>query len=123
MKVIKNKKIYTYLLLQIAFFIYSLSAFFSKFSTYNNDNIKTILLYYSFSLIALGMYAIIWQQVLKRMPLSIAFANKGITIIWGLILGKVIFNEQITIGKIIGAMIVIFGIVIIMRDGKEQEED
>lgn len=60
----------------------------------------------------LGCYAIGWQQVIKRVPLTIAFANKAIIVIWGLIWGKVVFHEKITIGKIIGVSIVVIGVII-----------
>ena len=54
----------------------------------------------------------IWQQVLKRLDLSVAFANKGITIIWGILWGILLFGEKITFGMVIGAIIVIAGIVV-----------
>lgn len=118
----KKNKIITYSLLQFAFFIYSLSSFFSKFSTYNNDDIKIICLFYLLSLICLGVYAIVWQQILKNMSLSTAFSNKGITLVWGLVLGAIFFKENITIGKVIGAIIVIIGIIILMKNENKKTE-
>ena len=95
---------------------------FSKKAMYNEPTITHIITFYLLSLFMLGVYAIIWQQVLKRLDLSIAFANKGITIIWGILWGVLIFNEKITTGMIIGAIIVIIGIVIMMYD-KEENRD
>lgn len=109
-------------LLEIAFFIYALSSLFSKAALYNNPTILHIILFYGLSLMMLGIYAIIWQQVLKRMELTVAFSNKGITIIWGLIFGTIFFKEKVTIGMIIGSMIVIAGIVFMMKE-KENIND
>ncbi len=56
------------------------------------------------------IYAIGWQQVIKHLPLSVAFANKPVVIIWGMIWGKTIFGEQITIVNIVGVFLIIVGI-------------
>lgn len=109
-------------LLEIAFLIYSLSSLFSKTALYNNPTILHTIFFYGLSLMMLGIYAIIWQQVLKRMELTVAFSNKGITIIWGLIFGTIFFKEKVTIGMIIGSMIVIAGIVFMMKE-KEHIND
>ena len=111
----KKIDIKSLVLLEIAFFIYSLSSMFSKQAMYNNPTILHIVIFYGLSLFMLGVYAIIWQQVLKKLDLSVAFANKGITIIWGIIWGVILFKEKITIGMIIGALIVILGIIVMMR--------
>ena len=48
----------------------------------------------------LFVYAVLWQQVLKSIPLSIASANKAVTIFWGMWWGFLFFNEEISIKKI-----------------------
>ena len=117
----KKIDIKSLILLEISFFIYSLSSMFSKQAMYNNPTILHIIIFYGLSLFMLGVYAIVWQQVLKKLDLSVAFANKGITIIWGIIWGVVLFKEKITIGMIIGAMIVIVGIIVMMCGDKEEK--
>lgn len=65
------------------------------------------------------LYAIIWQQVIKRIDLTVAFANKGITVVWGLLIGQVIFDEELSLNKIAGAVIIIIGIIVVVtEDGK-----
>ena len=119
----KNKiDIKSLILLEIAFFIYSLSSMFSKKAMFNAPNFTHIITFYLLSLFMLGVYAIIWQQVLKRLDLSVAFANKGITIIWGILWGILLFGEKITLGMVIGAIIVIAGIVVMMYN-KEEKRD
>ena len=121
MKKVRNN-VYTYILLQISFFIYALSSFFSKFATYNNVEIKNVIICYMLSVFCLGINAIIWQQILKKMNLSIAYSNKGVTIIWGLIFGIIFFNEEISFEKITGIFIVILGIFILMRKDENKEK-
>lgn len=109
-----KNKIKNIVLLEISFFIYSLSAMCLKNSTYNTSEIIHIIIFFGLGVLLLGVYAILWQQVLKKMPLNIAFSNKGITIVWGIIWGRIIFNENINLGMIIGALLVVLGIVLIM---------
>ena len=115
----KKIKIKVIVLLEIEFFIYSLASLFSKCAAENNGNLIRLLLFYGLNLMMLGIYSILWQQVLKKMPLSIAFSNKGIVVIWGMIWGYIFFKETITIGMIIGTAIIIAGIVFMMQ-GEEK---
>ena len=70
----------------------------------------------------LVVYAIGWQQILKRLPLTVAFANKAITVVWGIIWGAVFFQEAITPPMIVGAIIVMAGIVLFsIADGEERQ--
>ena len=80
------------------------------------------VLFYGGIILVLGIYAIGWQQIIKRMPISTAFSNKAITIIWGLLWGKLFFSEGITPGKIAGAVIVTIGVVIYSKADDKREE-
>ncbi len=115
----KKEKIKNIFLLQLAFFIYSLSSLFSKTATQNNPTLDHIIFFYSLSLVMLGIYAIIWQQILKKMSLSVAFSNKGVIIIWGMIWSALIFKEKMTIGMIVGSLIIILGIIVMMTGEKK----
>ena len=37
--------------------------------------------------LALVVYAVGWQQVIKHLPLTTAYANKAVTVVWGILLG------------------------------------
>lgn len=69
----------------------------------------------------LGFYAIVWQQIIKRLPLTTAFANKAVTVVWGIIWGAVFFHERITPGKLLGAAIVIAGVFVYVLSEKQEE--
>lgn len=69
-------------------------------------------LYYGCIILLLGIYAVGWQQIIKHLPLTTAFANKAVTVVWGIIWGCAFFHEMITPGKVIGAVLVIMGVVL-----------
>ena len=52
--------------------------------------------------------AIGWQQVIKRIPLTTAFANKAVTVVWGLVWGALFFREAVTPGKLLGAALDVY---------------
>ena len=60
----------------------------------------------------MGLYAVLWQQVLKRIELSLAYMFKGTSIVFVMLLANMIFGEQITWNNIVGAIIIITGIVL-----------
>lgn len=60
----------------------------------------------------IGLYAVLWQQILKRIELSLAYMFKGTSIVFVMLLAHMIFGEQITWNNIIGAVIIILGIVL-----------
>lgn len=108
----KNNHFKLILLLHVLLMIYSLSTIFSKkVGEYSFLSIEFCFMFGGIILI-LGIYAICWQQIIKRLPLTIAFANKAITVVWGIVWGYIFFNESITLGKIVGAVLVISGVVL-----------
>ena len=60
----------------------------------------------------MGLYAVLWQQVLKRIELSLAYMFKGTSLVFVMLLAYLFFGEQITWNNIIGAIIIISGIVL-----------
>lgn len=80
-------------------------------------------LYYGGLLFLLAVNAIFWQQIIKRLPLTIAYANRAIGIIWGMIWSRLVFGDVITPKKIIGAAIVIVGIVLYSVWGSQNEQE
>ncbi|MBP3648118.1 MAG: EamA family transporter [Clostridia bacterium] len=65
---------------------------------------------------ALGVYSILWQQVLKRMPLNFAFANKAVCTLWTLLFGRLLFGESLTWGKALGIVVVLIGVILVVTD-------
>ena len=60
----------------------------------------------------MGIYAVLWQQVLARVPLSTAYMFKGTSLIFVLLLSALLFHEGITWQNIIGSVIIVSGIIL-----------
>jgi uncharacterized membrane protein len=75
-------------------------------------------MYYSLEILVIGIYAILWQQIIKKFERSVAYANKGSLIIWTFIWAVLFFQETITVNNILGAVLVIVGIVLVFKDAK-----
>ena len=92
--------------------VYSMSGICSKLAAGESFLSARFCIYYAVIIVLLGVYAIGWQQVIKRIPLTTAFANKAVTVVWGIVWGWFFFGESITPGKLIGAGMVIAGVVL-----------
>lgn len=60
----------------------------------------------------IGIYAILWQQIIRKIELSTAYMFKGTTIIFTMLFAHWLFGEQITWNNIVGAIIIVIGIVL-----------
>lgn len=115
------KKIKLYITLNLIILLYSLGNIFSKIASGKAFLSFEFCLFYGLVLLVLAIYAVLWQQLLKSIPLNIAYANKSITLIWGMIWGTVIFKEQITATNIIGAAVVLVGVLMMVGGEKKNE--
>ena len=106
-------------MLQGVFLIYSINSIVAKFASAQESFGFTFIAFYCLEVLILGVYAILWQQIIKKFELSVAYANKAITLLWALIWGILIFKEQITVGKVIGILLVMAGIFI-LNGGEEK---
>ena len=116
-----KSKLKVLFLLHLMLMIYSLSGICSKKAAEVPFLSLKFCLYYGIVILLLGFYAIGWQQIIKRLPLTTAFANKAVTVVWGIVWGVVFFHEKITPGKLLGAAIVIVGVVLCVLSDKQEE--
>ena len=110
------------LVLHIALVIYSLSTVLSKYASGEEFFSLRFFLLYGGDICLLGIYAVVWQQVLKRLPLVFSYANKAVTVAWGLLWGYLFFSEKITMNKLLGAAAVIAGIIIYSSGERTADE-
>lgn len=110
--------LFWFFILHLTLFLNSTTGVVSKFAGRAKFlSIRFFLLYTLLMMICIS-FAILWQQVLKRMSLTFAFMNKPITVIYSLLWGKFLFNERVTLKMVIGAIVIIIGIVIgVSNDG------
>lgn len=114
-------KVKDILMLQAVFFIYSINSIVAKLASSQESFSTGFILLYGLEAAILGVYAVLWQQIIKKFELSIAYANKAVVLIWAMIWGSFLFNEQITLPKVAGILLVISGIVV-LNSGKEEQQ-
>lgn len=118
----QKKKYFFYL--HILLVLYSVSAVFSKLGSAQPFLSTKFCIFYGIVLFLLALYTVCWQQILKHLPLTAAYANKAVTVVWGIIWGMLIFGEELTPGKTIGAVFVICGIILFATgEGKDQGKE
>lgn len=112
----KNKvsNIKYYVLLHTLLAFYSLGGVYSKLASQSSFLSLPFVFWYGLGLANLFIYAILWQQIIKHLPLTTAYANKAVTIVWGIIWGMLFFKEIITWNMIVGAVVVIIGVILVV---------
>ena len=109
-------------LLQLVVMIYTTSTIIGKFAAgASEESFWRFVLLYGAEIGVLGVYAILWQQVIKRFELSVAYANRAGALLWSLLWAVLIFGESLTVQKVLGAILVVAGTAII-NGGKENED-
>lgn len=111
----------TWLGMHLLFVVYSMSTVISRKIGGAEIFSREFLWGYFLIFLCLGIYALGWQQVLKRVSLSQAFANKAVTVIWGLFWGWTLFGEHITWPRLAGAALIIAGVLLFAGDEAETE--
>ncbi|MCQ2972473.1 MAG: EamA family transporter [archaeon] len=110
----KLSKYKDYLFLHGVLLVYVVCMFLEKYNGRFEFLSPDFIFFYIIVVGVLGIYALLWQQALKRIDLNVAYANKSATVIWGIILGALIFQEPITIATIIEAVLVFIGIILVV---------
>ena len=110
-----KSKVKYFIILHIELLVLSLSGICSKLAAQNQFLSFWWIFWYALAILNLGVYAIVWQQIIKHLPLTTAYANKAIGIVWGILWGLIIFGEQIKWNMIVGAMIVIAGVILVVK--------
>ena len=117
----KNKRKFdfkTYAVLHGILLLYSFVGVFMK-KAFACDFLSVwFFLFAGLAVLFLGIYALLWQQVLKKLPLTVAFTNKAICIAWGMLWGALILGDTITWYKIVGSVIVFAGVVVVVSDNE-----
>ncbi|MDO4647472.1 MAG: EamA family transporter [Eubacteriales bacterium] len=108
-----KKNIGLFVLLHLCLLVSSVSGICSKMAA-TQEKLSGMILWYGGVLLIMGIYAIAWQQILKRLPLTVAYANKPVSLIWGMIWGSMLFREKITWNMILGAGIIFAGIYLVV---------
>ena len=103
------------LLLHLTLLLYSVVSVFAKLAGLRMAGGEALptLVFLALEAFTLLVYSILWQQTLKRMPLSFAYANKGV---WTALFGLLFFGESLTWGKALGIAVVLAGVLLVVTD-------
>ena len=96
--------------IQMAVFVYSFCGVFQKFASREETLSLLFLVFYGCSFAVLFIYAILWQLVLKKMDLSVAYSNRAVAMIWSLLWGVLFFGETLKWNQVIGALVICYGV-------------
>lgn len=118
-----SSKIRNIILLQLIVIIYTFNSVLAKFSSGEEVMSIKFIAFYVAEVGILGIYAILWQQMIKRFELSVAYANRAMALIWSAIWAVVIFHENLTVKNIIGILLVIAGTIVVNLEPKDKGEE
>ena len=102
------------LFLCFAVAIYSTSGIFSKLASGCDFLSLSYLVCLGGVIFVLGIYAVLWQIALKRVPLNQAYLFRSLGLVYGLCIAHFFFNEKITIQNIAGCSLVLTGMLLLL---------
>ncbi|MBE7092559.1 MAG: transporter [Clostridiales bacterium] len=104
------------LFLQFAVIIYTLAGVCGRFASNYQFLSLGFILWFGCEFFVLGIYAIVWQQIIKRVDLSVAYVNRSLALCWSMLWAFLIFKESIHFSNIIGVIIIVIGTLIVNSD-------
>lgn len=105
-----------FILLQLTFCIFSLTFVFSKKASFYSLAELQFFIFLGLEFLVLVIYALMWQQVLKRIQLSIAYLNKGVVLLWSIVWSIIFFGEKITGWNIVGILLIFIGVSVVNKN-------
>lgn len=104
------------LLLQGAVVIYSLADICAKLASRHDFLAPGYVLWLGAEVLVLGIYALAWQQIIKKVDISVAYSNRAAAIVWTTLWAALLFRERITLPNVLGIGILFAGIWMVNRD-------
>jgi drug/metabolite transporter (DMT)-like permease len=92
--------------------LYACTGICTKMAAQQEPMSWSYLLWFGGAVAVIALYAVLWQQILRRIELSTSYMFKGTTLIFTMLFAALLFGESITITNIIGSAIIITGITL-----------
>lgn len=102
--------------------LFAIASVVQKFAGQQKFPSLLFFLFYGTAILFQFIYAVGWQQILKRLPLAEAYSHRSMTVLWSLIFGYLFFDEIITLPMLLGAVFIIIGIYLVQTDGTPTED-
>lgn len=111
------------LALHLLLLFYSCASVLSKLAAQQDFLSLRFFLCYGGMFAVLVLYALGWQQILKRLPLTVAFANKAVTLVWTMVFGVLLFHESVSLRQVLGCALAVAGVVLFVLPEKGETHD
>jgi drug/metabolite transporter (DMT)-like permease len=110
--------------LHLLLLLFSLTTVLSKLAAGEEFLSPRFCLFFGGEFVLLGIYALGWQQILKRLPLTLAYTNKAVTLVWSMVFGVLLFHETVSLKQVIGCALAVAGVALFVRaDGEEARHE
>lgn len=96
--------------------LYSVTTVLSKAAARSGLLTPRFFLFMALMLAAMFLYALAWQQLLKRIPLSTAYPFKGTVVVYNLAWAALLFGETITLANVLGSVLILLGVYMVGRN-------
>ncbi len=98
------------LFIQLAVLVFSFCGVFQRFASLQDTLSLEFFFFWGCSFAVLFIYAVLWQLILKKNDLSVAYSHRAVAMIWSLVWGMLIFSETVKWNQIIGALLICYGV-------------
>ena len=96
-------------------FLYACTGVFCKMASRYPTGTVGYWLCVAAALGILGIYAVLWQQIIAKVPISSAYMFRGTALVFALLLAAFLWGEPITRHNLAGAAILVVGITLYVR--------
>jgi multidrug transporter EmrE-like cation transporter len=105
-----------YLSLHLTVMLYAFSSILAKMASQYSLLSLPFLAYLALELLVLMIYAYFWQQTLKRLSSSTAYANRAIAIVWTFVAGILFFHETFRWNNLLGIALILWGVRLVVLE-------
>ena len=105
------------LALQGAVILYSFADVAAKLASAHPFLSGGYVLWIGAEALARGAYALCWPQLIQRVDIAVAYANRAAAVVWTTLWAALLFRETITLRNMVGIGILFAGIWMVNRDG------
>ena len=118
MKKINLKQI---LYLQLIVILYTMAGIMAKLASLGSSPVR-LMFFLLLDVFFLGVYAFFWQKIIKVLPLSVAYANRAMSLLWSAVWAGIIFGEEITVKQWLAIALVVLGTLLVNLEGERENE-
>jgi len=116
-----NKKFFYILIIVFTIIINLFTVIASKYIGVNLEFSKIFVFWLCVLIITYGLKFTFWFFLNRKFQLSFIYPILSLNYFISLFLGKILFQEDITINKIIGSVVIVIGVFIITMSSKKLE--